>query len=401
MKARYLMTLMAPLWLANTAQGAGFALIEQNASGMGNAYAGAAAVAEDASTIFFNPAGLTRVDGSQLVMAAHVIMPSAKFTDAGSTLAVRGNGGDAGVTAFVPNFYFAMPLTPDVKLGIGVNAPFGLTTEYDGTWAGQVQAIKSDMKTINVNPTLAWRVNDRLSLGFGLDWQYIEAELTQATGAGVNPPQAVMKGDDNSWGWNVGLLWDIDADTRLGLAHRSGISHRLTGTLSVLPGVGVYADVALPNTTSLSLLRRLSPRWELLADVTRTGWDQFQKLDVRLQANNALVSTVDESWRNAMRYSVGVNFRPGREWTWRFGLAYDETPVPDLTHRTARIPDADRLWVALGGQYRFSPKAAVDFGYAHLFVNDASISHVNNATLLRGTYNNKIDILSVQYTHSF
>jgi len=399
MKARDLIALMAPLCLAGTAQGAGFALIEQNASGMGNAYAGAAAVAEDASTIFFNPAGLTRVEGSQLVMAAHVIAPSAKFSDGGSVLVANGNGGDAGVTALVPNFYYAMPLTPDVKFGVGVNAPFGLTTEYDGTWAGQLQAIKSDMKTININPTLAWRVNDRLSLGFGLDWQYIEAELTQAAGIGVNPPQAVMKGDDSSWGWNIGLLWDIDADTRLGLAHRSGVSHHLTGTLGVL---SIYADVAMPNASSLSLMRRLTPRWELLVDVTKTGWSQFQKLEVVNQATNLPVSTVNESWRNSMRYSVGVNFRPGREWTWRFGLAYDETPVPDLTHRTPRIPDADRIWLAVGGQYRFSPKSALDFGYAHLFVNNASLVNTAPAPFtLRGTYNNKIDIVSVQYTHSF
>jgi long-chain fatty acid transport protein len=179
MQSRHLPALIVSVWLANPAQGAGFALIEQNASGLGNAYAGQAAVAEDASTIFFNPAGLTYVEGRQVVAAGHLIMPSAEFSDAGSTLAIRGDGGDAGVTAFVPNFYYAMDVTPDLKFGLGVNAPFGLTTEYDDTWAGQVQAIKSDLKTVNVNPALGWRVNDRLSLGFGLNWQYIEAELTQ------------------------------------------------------------------------------------------------------------------------------------------------------------------------------------------------------------------------------
>lgn len=387
--------------LAGNAQAAGFALIEQNASGMGNAYAGQAAAAEDASTIFFNPAGLTHVAGRQVAVAGHLIVPSAKFADSGSTLAVRGNGGDAGTLAVVPNMYYAMDLTPDVKLGVGLNAPFGLTTEYDGTWAGQVQAIKSDMKTINVNPTLAWRLNEKFSLGIGLNWQYVEAELTQATGAGVNPAQATMEGDDTSWGWNVGMLWDIDPASRLGLAYRSGISHRIEGTLSLLPGVGVYADLNLPDMMSLSYMRRLSPRWDLLADVTRTGWSEFQKLEVRRQSNDAVVSSVDESWRDAWRYSLGLNFHPSREWTWRFGMAYDETPVPDAAHRTARIPDADRFWLAFGGQYRFDQNRALDFGYAHLFVNDSRVDHVNNLTLLRGTYSNKIDILSVQYTHNF
>ena len=387
--------------LAGNAQAAGFALIEQNASGMGNAYAGQAAAAEDASTIFFNPAGLTHVAGRQVVVAGHLIAPSAKFTDSGSTLAVRGNGGDAGTLAVVPNLYYAVDLTPDIKLGLGLNAPFGLTTEYDGTWAGQVQAIKSDMKTVNVNPTLAWRINEKLSLGIGLNWQYVEAELTQATGAGVNPAQASMEGDDTSWGWNIGVLWDIDPASRLGLAYRAAISHRLEGTLSILPGVGVYADLNLPDMMSLSYMRRISPRWDLLADVTRTGWSDFQKLEVRRQSNDAVVSSVDESWRDAWRYSVGLNFHPSREWTWRFGMAYDETPVPDAAHRTARIPDADRFWLAFGGQYRFDQSRTLDFGYAHLFVNDSSVNHVNNLTLLRGTYSNKIDILSVQYTHNF
>jgi long-chain fatty acid transport protein len=387
--------------LANGAQASGFALIEQNASGMGNAYAGAAALAEDASTIYFNPAGLSHIEGRQFVLAGHLILPSAKFKDDGSTLAVLGDGGDAGKLAVVPNFYYAMDLTPDLKFGLGVNAPFGLTTEYDGTWAGQVQAIKSELKTININPTLAWRLNEKFSLGFGLDWQYVEAELTQATAAVPNPPRAVMKGDDTSLGWNVGVLWDLDSASRIGLAYRSGFSHQLTGTLNALPGVGVYANLSLPESTSLSYMRRLNSRWDVLADVTKTGWGDFQKLEVRVQSNNGLISSVDESWQDTWRYSLGLNYHPSREWTWRVGLATDQAPVPDASHRTARIPDADRLWVAFGGQYRFDQKRAMDFGYAHLFVDDSRVDHFNNLTWLRGTYENKIDILSVQYTQNF
>lgn len=402
MQSRHLPALIVSVWLANPAQGAGFALIEQNASGLGNAYAGQAAVAEDASTIFFNPAGLTYVEGRQVVAAGHLIMPSAEFSDAGSTLAIRGDGGDAGVTAFVPNFYYAMDVTPDLKFGLGVNAPFGLTTEYDDTWAGQVQAIKSDLKTVNVNPALGWRVNDRLSLGFGLNWQYIEAELTQGTGAAVNPPEARMEGDDASWGWNIGVLWDIDGFNRLGIAYRAAIDHSLEGKLKTpLGATPVYADVEMPASASLSYWRRLSPAWELLADLTWTEWSSFEKLDVVRKADDAVLSHIPEMWENAWRYSLGLTYRPSRAWTWRSGLAYDETPVPDAAHRTARIPDADRLWVALGGQYRFSPKAAVDFGYAQLFVKDAHIVHVNNGTLLRGNYDSRIDILGAQYTHNF
>ncbi|MBP9916298.1 MAG: outer membrane protein transport protein, partial [Thiobacillaceae bacterium] len=320
MQSRHLPALIVSVWLANPAQGAGFALIEQNASGLGNAYAGQAAVAEDASTIFFNPAGLTYVEGRQVVAAGHLIMPSAEFSDAGSTLAIRGDGGDAGVTAFVPNFYYAMDVTPDLKFGLGVNAPFGLTTEYDDTWAGQVQAIKSDLKTVNVNPALGWRVNDRLSLGFGLNWQYIEAELTQGTGAAVNPPEARMEGDDASWGWNIGVLWDIDGFNRLGIAYRAAIDHSLEGKLKTpLGATPVYADVEMPASASLSYWRRLSPAWELLADLTWTEWSSFEKLDVVRKADDAVLSHIPEMWENAWRYSLGLTYRPSRAWTWRSG----------------------------------------------------------------------------------
>ena len=163
--------------LAGGAQAAGFALIEQNASGLGNAYAGQAAVAGDASTIFFNPAGLTELEGRQAVLAGHYIQPSAQFAGA-STPATVANGDDAGKPAFVPNAYYAMDVGPGLKFGVGLNAPFGLATEYDFPWAGMTQALLSDVKTINLNPSLAWRVNDRFSVGMGVNWQRIEAELS-------------------------------------------------------------------------------------------------------------------------------------------------------------------------------------------------------------------------------
>jgi long-chain fatty acid transport protein len=402
MNARIFMVLVGSALLVNAAQGAGFALIEQNASGLGNAYAGQAAVAADASTIFFNPAGLTYIQGRQAVVAGHLIMPSAKFSDAGSTPVAPGDGGDAGETVFVPNLYYAMGLTPDIKFGVGVNAPFGLTTEYDDTWVGQLQAIKSEMKTVNVNPTLAWRVDDRVSLGFGVNWQYIDAELTQAAGVGPNPPKAKMNGDDSSWGWNAGALFGMQDGGRIGFSYRSEIRHRLEGDLKALGFKNkVHADVDLPASASLSYFQPMNSRWEFLADMTWTGWSSFDKLAV-INDSGPLKQpdAIQEKWRDSMRYSLGANYRPSREWIWRFGAAYDETPVPDKEHRTPRIPDADRIWLALGGQYRFNPDSAVDFGYAHLFVNDEDIEHINKS-LLKGSYDSRIDILSAQYTHSF
>lgn len=392
------------LLVLGPAQGSGFALIEQNASGLGNAYAGAAAVAEDASTIFFNPAGMTYVEGRQLAVAAHLIAPSAKFSGSASTplpVTLPGNsGGNAGRTALVPNAYYAMDVTPDLKFGMGLNAPFGLTTKYKTPWAGQAQAVKSDLKTLNINPSLAWKANKQLSLGAGINWQRIEAELTSLHPLAGIP--VVMKGKDNgSWGWNLGGLWDLDGFSRVGLAYRSSIKHRLQGKVTAGTATPVYANVELPATASLSYWRRLNPTWDMLADVTWTEWSDFHSLDIKQKPTGALVSSVPEHWQNTWRYSVGLNYRPDRAWTWRLGLAYDESPVPDAAHRTARIPDNDRTWVAVGGQYRLSPASAVDFGYTHIFIKDSKTAHNNNGVLLTGSYDNKIDIVSAQYTRSF
>jgi long-chain fatty acid transport protein len=409
MRIHTLAAVLAALGMTG-AQAAGFALIEQNASGLGNAYAGQAASAQDASTTFFNPAGMTQVEGRQVVGALHYIHPSAKFSgSATSTIpgytAPTALGGDAGEPAFVPNAYYTMDLGSGMKFGLGLNAPFGLATEYDRTWAGQVHAIKSEVQTININPALAWRVNDKVSVGVGINWQKIDAELTQFSPTAATV--AVMEGDDDSWGWNAGLLVSLDDTTRVGLSYRSQIKHELEGTLNILGPI--RASITLPDIASLSLFRRLNHDWDLLADLTWTGWSDFHELRVLNASTGATTSLVTENWDDVLRISLGANWRMSDQWTLRFGVAYDQTPVPDAAHRTPRIPDQDRTWLAFGGQYNMSKHNKLDIGYAHLFVKDASISHCEPESLcgvgvgvtLNGSYDNAVDILSVQYTHSF
>jgi len=234
---------------ATQAAAAGFALQENSGSAIGNAFAGGAASAEDASTIWSNPAGITRLASPQVAVAVHFITPSFKFRDEGSQPAafqpLGDTGGDAGGVNVVPNLYVAVPITPQWSVGLGINAPYGLATEYDDNWIGRFQAVKSEIRTINVNPTLAWRVNDAFSLGVGVDWQRVDATLTsrvnysaalaqaagQAAAGGLIPPALVpqivgltpgleskvdVEGDDSTWGWNVGFLWDVTPQTRIG-----------------------------------------------------------------------------------------------------------------------------------------------------------------------------------------
>lgn len=389
---------------AGLTHAAGFALVEQNASGLGNAYAGAAAVAEDASTVYFNPAGMTRLPDSQVAVVGHLIKPRMEFSGTVSPAIGGGDGGDAGGLAFVPNAYYAFRLTPRVHLGVGLNSPFGLKTEYDSGWIGRTQAIKSELKTVNLNPSLAYKVNDAFSIGAGISIQRIEATLTNQIHPLFNASRIEIKGDDYGWGFNLGALWQVGPATRLGLAYRSKVDYTLEGSATVanfplVPGGPVSADITMPDSASLSLSHRLSSKWDLLADVTWTGWSAFDKLRI-VRADGSELSNTPEHWNDILRYSLGATWHLSDKLSLRGGVAYDEAPVSDR-YRTPRIPDGARTWLAVGGQYRMSGRSAIDFGYAHLFVNDVGLHSAGGGSTLNGQYDSQIDILSAQYTRSF
>ncbi len=386
------------------AHAAGFALIEQSASGLGNAYAGAAAVAEDASTIFFNPAGMVLLPDSQLALAGHLIKPTIEFSG-GVSPDIGGNrGGDAGRWALVPSTYFAHRLTPRLHAGLGINAPFGLKTQYDDDWIGRFQAIKSEAKTLNLNPSIAWQFSEHLALGAGLNVQRMEATLTNRISPSAPASFAQVEGSDYGWGYNFGLLWQAGKDTRLGLAYRSGVDYILEGRIRVkdfglLSNGPIRAVMNLPATASLSLFHKLTPALDLLADATWTEWRSFDRLSVRY-ANGALISSTPENWENIMRYSLGATWRLSDKVSLRGGLAHERAPMSDAS-RTPRIPDGNRSWLAVGGQYRLSAQGSVDLGYARLFFDDPKLEKTGAGTTLNGRYDTHVDIFGAQYTHTF
>ncbi len=426
------------------AHASAFALIEQNASGLGNSYAGAAAATEDASTIFYNPAGMSLLPpGMQISAGAALINVSLKFSDSGSQpsgtalvpvnpAAARplgGTGGDAGSLAMVPNLYFATDVMRDLKAGVGISVPFGLKTEYAADWMGRFQAIKSEVTTFNVNPSLSYRVSDTISLGGGFNYQQLDAELTKAVNyvaaafaAGGAPAAAAVpaanaegpvsvKGKDSAWGFNLGAMFQLAPETRLGVSYRSSIKYHVKGTVtfSNAPAVlgnldgNVNLDIEVPDSASVALQHKLNQQWTLLADVTWTGWSKIKQLQIVRDTGQAL-DTTRENFKNTWRVGVGAVHRYDDAWTMKMGLAYDQTPVND-TDRTARLPDSNRLWLSFGGQYKLSKDGTLDFGYAHLFIKDAPINQdAGNATAfgqLVGTYKGSIDILGVQYAHRF
>ncbi len=404
----------------SSVQAAGFALIEQSASGMGNAYAGGSAVAEDASTIFFNPAGMTYIEGTQAAGALHLINPNAEFHDKGSigaqgipaaVVPKGGEGPNAGDLAFVPNFYVMTDITPSIRVGLGINAPFGLKTEYDDEWVGRFQADKSEVKTININPSIAFKVNDQLSLGFGVSVMRAEATLTRQVNRVVATESDVeIKGDDWGYGFNLGAIYQATADTRIGVAYRSKVEQHLEGkakfgTALAAGNTDVKADVTLPENFSVSAFSRLNDKWDLMGDVTWTRWSQFEELKI-VRDNGTTLALTPENWENTMRYSVGVNYHYSDTVKLRAGLAYDEEAIKD-EFRTARIPGNDRKWLSLGVGWQVAPASKIDVGYSHLFISDAKIDDDQTAPAdgrngrLRGDFEGSVDILSMQFTHNF
>jgi long-chain fatty acid transport protein len=429
-------------------------LLEQSASSLGTAFAGTAAAGVDATTIFFNPAGMTRLSGTQLSLVNSGVDITSRFHNGGSTAAFGqpsgSGGGNAGDWNFVPSVYLSKTLGPRLALGLGINAPFGLQTDYDDAWVGRFQALHSEIKTMNVNPALAFRLTERLSLGVGIDYQRLQAELTNAVdysavvAQGVQqlvaaqrlPPQAVpgilsgstalegrarVRGDDTGWGFNVGLLWDLSQYTHLGLSYRSEIAYDVRGTArftspeasnAVAAGIiaqasaagaalangAVSVDLTVPDSAVLSLQQAVGERAHLLVDVAWTGWSSVQELRV-VRDSGTTVSVTPERWHDTWRYAVGATYEVRGGITLRAGVAHDQTPVPDAT-RTPRLPDSDRIWTAFGARWDRGP-LTVDFGYAHLFGDtvpmDQNGGNAVAAGVLRGKQVADVEVMGLQF----
>jgi long-chain fatty acid transport protein len=408
---------------AATAGASGFQIYPQNASGMGNAYAGQAAAAENASTIFYNPAGMTLLPGRQASLTLNVLQTSVKFSDNGGSRSPAGqplgpggdNGGDAGGWHYIPAGYVSWQLTSNLWAGLGVTAPFGLTTDYEQSFIGRYQSQKAQLKSMDINPSLAWKVNDMFSLGAGLSWQKADLTLDRSFFAGpVSPPQHIGL-DDTSWGWNVGAMINFSPATRLGLAYRSGVSYDLTGTASVagIAIAGAAANVKFPANATAGLFHQLNREWQLLADFTWTQWSSIGSVPLVLTTASALgpagrvPDVLDFEFNNSYRMGVGANYQMNPNLMLKFGAAYDKTPVPDAAHRTVFLPDSDRIWLALGLKYKVSKDFTIDAGYAHEFVSDGDtyrnkgVGAAGVQGIVSGSYSNYVNLFSIQGTISF
>ena len=414
---------------SGSAAAAGFQLLEQNASGLGNAYAGSAAVADNASTIFYNPAGMTQLQDREVSAGISVISANYQFNNTssstGTTLAGNSDGGTVG---FVPNAYMSWRLAKDVYVGLGIGAPFGLATKYDDNWYGAAQSIEFDIQTININPSVAWRANEWLSLGAGVNYQILNAEYRKAAGtaAPFAATTAVLNLDGTAWGWNIGALIKITPVTKLGLSYRSTTKYDLdgdvefTGTLAqsgatfgATTNRAVTATIELPDTWILSATHELNDRVELLGDVSWTGWSSIPKVNiVNAQTTGAgavagqNMQVLDTEFRDTWRVAVGANYKLNDAWKLKAGLAYDQTPVKGPTTRLVSLPDNDRTWFSLGTQWKPSKSTTLDISAAYLLIKDTEVDNNQNsgttgANRVTGNYDNQAFLLGAQFSMAF
>ncbi|MCY1208024.1 putative outer membrane protein [compost metagenome] len=393
----------------------GFALNEQSISGMGTAFAGRSSSADDATTVYGNPAGMARLKREQVSVGAAVIFAKTDIDDTRSTFGGN-NDGDMVPTVGVPMGYYVKPIDDKWSFGLGMYVPFGLITDYESGFAGRYYGNKSEVRVITLQPTVSYRINDQLSFGFGPTINRIDGELTSAVlnplSPGRNDGKVKVKGDDTALGFNAGVLFELDARTRIGLTYHSKVDYKLEGDTTLSgsgfgPLAGKYdasLDLETPESVDFSVTHDLNDAWTLYAGSTWTRWSRLEEIRVentgRLPAALSNI-TEEQDWRDTWSYAVGAAYKLNRQWTLRAGLAYDQSPTRN-EFRSPRIPTDDRKIFSLGAAWSPNDDVTVDVAYSYLKEEDADINQVNASKgAYRATYKNSAHGLGAQLTYRF
>lgn len=403
---------------------AAFQLAEHSASGLGRAFAGEAAIAEDASVVARNPALMSQFDRSMFTVAGTFIKPD---------VSLKGDSAPAGIdvkdmdqssiapSAVVPAMYYVRPINDKVALGFGAFSNFGLSTEFDDDYAAGQLAGKTSITTINLNSSISYKVNEQLSVGAGLNVIYADAEVTRHFGEThllppmLTPPaetEAVrLEGDDITFGWNVGMSYDINSNHRIGLSYRSEVDVDFEGDYSnELPTLvgGLNGEskpgrlsITLPAIAELSGLHSITDTFALHYSVLWTGWSSFDKLEAYIEDKEGPVFTKVENFSDSVRIALGGTYQYSDTVKVRAGIAYDESPADD-NHLSISIPDSNRIWLSSGVNYTLSDQSSIDFGVTYIkgekesftekdsLGQDWSFTSEGNATLV-----------SLQYNHAY
>ena len=391
--------------VSTSAWSAGFQLNEFSSSGLGRAYSGEGAIADDAGNASRNPALIMMFDRPTFSAGAIFVDPGVDITGRSPTGASL-NSDNIAPTAWVPNMHFVAPINEQFGWGASVTSNYGLATEFGDNYAAGAFGGKTDLETLNLNLSGAYRLDSHWSFGVGFDAVYAKAKIERyagdlgkvVAGSGALPPAlarqvagipadtqiAYLKGDEWGFGWNAGILYELDKNNRYGFTYRSEVKidfdgdyksslpsayNQILGNFGLPMGTngsttGGSLSLHLPEMWELSGYNKVAPQWAIHYSLTYTSWSQFQEL----KATNSKGDTLfykDESFRDAYRIALGTTYYMDDNWTFRTGIAFDDSPVP-ADKRSISIPDQDRFWLSAGATYAFNKDASVDAGVSYM-----------------------------------
>ncbi|WP_112130789.1 outer membrane protein transport protein [Haemophilus influenzae] len=398
----------AMLLAAGGANAAAFQLAEVSTSGLGRAYAGEAAIADNASVVATNPALMSLFKTAQ-VSTGGVYVDSrinmngnvdASITGTGMAATKYGSVSERNVVpgAFVPNLYFVAPVNDKFALGAGMNVNFGLKSEYDDSYDAGIFGGKTDLSAINLNLSGAYRVTEGLSLGLGVNAVYAKAQVERNAGIitesvkigqttfNVGSPEeklipkyltskdksVVSLQDRAAWGfgWNAGVMYQFNEANRIGLAYHSKVDIDFTDRTATsleagVIGAGKTGDLTLtlPDYLELSGFHQLTDKLAVHYSYKYTHWSRLTKLHASFEDGKKAFDK-ELQYSNNSRVALGASYDLYEKLTLRAGIAYDQ--AASRHHRSAAIPDTDRTWYSLGATYKFTPNLSVDLGYAYL-----------------------------------
>ncbi|POU71333.1 long-chain fatty acid transporter FadL [Leclercia sp. LSNIH6] len=391
--------------VSTSAWSAGFQLNEFSSSGLGRAYSGEGAIADDAGNASRNPALIMMFDRPTFSAGAIFVDPGVDITGRSPTGASL-NADNIAPTAWVPNLHFVAPINEQFGWGASVTSNYGLATEFNNNYAAGAYGGKTDLETLNLNLSGAYRLDNHWSFGVGFDAVYAKAKIERyagdlgriVAGSGALPPGltrqvagipgdtqiAYLKGDEWGFGWNAGILYEIDKNNRYGLTYRSEVKidfdgdyksslpsayNQILGNFGLPMGTdgrttGGSLTLNLPEMWELSGYNRVAPQWAIHYSLTYTSWSQFQELKATNSGGDTLFYK-DESFRDAYRIALGTTYYMDDNWTFRTGIAFDDSPVP-ADKRSISIPDQDRFWLSAGATYAFNKDASIDAGVSYM-----------------------------------
>ena len=409
-KVLSLTTALTAVLLCGNAQAAGFHLREQSSAAQGNAYAGATAGAEENSYAYYNVAGLTRQKGTQFSAGASYIAPKAT---AKNVKDADGNR-DADVqnvvhAAISPNFAISHQVNDKLFLGFSGNSPFGMITKYDRDWVGSDHGVTSDVKTALFTPMAAYKATDKLSVGAGLQIQYVWAHLTNSTMNGA-VKHVSANGNALDLGYQLGAMYEFTDSTRMGVGYRSEIKHKIKGDMDAsYPHPMLNQDISVKLTTpamlSFGVYHDVNTRWAVMAEYQRVFWSSLQNLTfVGDQVNNGgYITRVQEKWRDTNFYAIGTSYMLDEQWKLRLGLAYDQSAV-GVKHRTPRIPDTDRVWYSAGLSYQYNEHLSFNAAYTYMYAHKSHLDTAltgNAGRNVTADYTNSIKVFAFGLNYAF